>query len=109
MNTIKKIQQQLQDNSILLYMKGSPKFPGCGFSARAAEILIQCNVPFSYVDILEHQDIREALPAFAEWPTFPQLWVNGELIGGSDIMFELFQSGELQEILQAAAASEEEE
>ncbi|MGL5948546.1 MAG: Grx4 family monothiol glutaredoxin [Aeromonas sp.] len=104
METIEKIKQQLAANPILLYMKGSPKLPSCGFSAQAAQALASCSEPFAYVDILQHPDIRAELPAFANWPTFPQLWVEGELIGGCDIMLEMARSGELQSLIKAAAA-----
>ena len=99
METLDKIKKQISENPILIYMKGSPKFPSCGFSARAVEALINCGVPFGYVDILQHPDIRAELPAYANWPTFPQLWVEGELIGGCDIVLEMFQQGELKTLL----------
>ncbi|AKO44929.1 Grx4 family monothiol glutaredoxin [[Haemophilus] ducreyi] len=103
METIDKIKQQINENPILLYMKGSPKFPSCGFSARAVEAIIQCQVHFGYVDILTNPDIRSELPKFANWPTFPQLWVEGELIGGCDIILEMFQKGELHTLLKETA------
>jgi monothiol glutaredoxin len=101
MDTIERIQQQIQDNPILLYMKGTPQFPQCGFSSRAVQILRGCGVEFAHVNILENPDIRAELPKYANWPTFPQLYVNGELIGGSDIMMEMYESGELQTLLQS--------
>lgn len=104
METLERIKQQISENPILIYMKGSPKFPSCGFSARAVEVLMNCQVPFGYVDILQHPDIRAELPKYANWPTFPQLWVEGELIGGCDIMLEMFQKGELQSLLKETAA-----
>ena len=104
METIDKIKKQISENPILLYMKGSPKFPSCGFSARAVEAVINCQVPCGYVDILANPDIRAELPKFANWPTFPQLWVEGELIGGCDIMLEMAQKGELQTLLKEVAA-----
>lgn len=104
METIEKIQKQISENPILLYMKGSPKLPSCGFSARAVEAIIGCQVPFGYVDILSNPDIRAELPKFANWPTFPQLWVEGELIGGCDIVLEMAQKGELQTLLKEVAA-----
>ena len=103
METIEKIKKQISENPILLYMKGSPKFPSCGFSARAVEAVISCQVPFGYVDILTNPDIRAELPKFANWPTFPQLWVEGELIGGCDIVLEMAQKGELQMLLKEVA------
>ncbi|WP_094752050.1 Grx4 family monothiol glutaredoxin [Psychromonas sp. CD1] len=102
METLDKIKKQINDNSVLLYMKGSPKLPNCGFSSQASKALMQCGAPFAYVDILLNPDIRVELPKYADWPTFPQLWVAGELIGGCDIILEMFQSGELQPIIQNA-------
>ena len=104
METIEKIKQQIADNSILLYMKGSPKLPSCGFSAQAAQALMACGEPFAYVDILQNPDIRAELPKYANWPTFPQLWVDGELIGGCDIIIEMFQKGELQSLIKESPA-----
>lgn len=103
MSTLEKIQTQISNNPIILYMKGSPKLPSCGFSAQAVQVLSQCGVPFAYVDILQNADIRAELPKYANWPTFPQLWVEGELVGGCDIMIEMFQTGELQELIKATA------
>jgi monothiol glutaredoxin len=102
MDTIELIKQQISENPILLYMKGTPQFPQCGFSARAVQILKGCGVEFAHVNILENPDIRAELPKYANWPTFPQLYVNGELIGGSDIMMEMYESGELQELFNKA-------
>ncbi len=103
METIDKIKQQIEENAILLYMKGSPKLPSCGFSSQAAQALMACGEQFAYVDILQNPDIRSELPAYAQWPTFPQLWVEGELIGGCDIILEMFQKGELQPLIKEAA------
>lgn len=102
METIDRIKQQIGENDILIYMKGSPKLPMCGFSAQAVQALMQCGEEFAYVDILENPDIRSELPKYANWPTFPQLWVNGELIGGCDIILEMFQKGELQDVIKDA-------
>jgi len=99
--TLETIKQQIADHNILLYMKGSPNAPQCGFSARAVQILSNIGKKFAYVDILENPDIRSELPKFANWPTFPQLWVNGELVGGSDIMLEMYENGELQQLINA--------
>lgn len=93
------IENQIKDNSVLLYMKGTPQMPQCGFSARAVEVLTQIGKPFAFVNILENPDIRATLPIVANWPTFPQLWVNGELIGGSDIILQMYQSGELKPLI----------
>ena len=102
METIDKIKQQIAENAVILYMKGSPDMPQCGFSARAINCLKECQVPFASVDILANPDIRQTLPQYADWPTFPQLWVAGELIGGSDIVAEMHANGELQPLLQQA-------
>ena len=97
-----KIKEQIKDNKILIYMKGSPYEPKCGFSAKAVQALIECEAEFSYVDILENQDIRQALPNISDWPTFPQVYVGGDLIGGCDIVTEMHESGELKPIIQDA-------
>jgi monothiol glutaredoxin len=94
------IREQIAKHPVILYMKGTPQFPQCGFSARAIEALSQIGRPFAYVNILENPDIRATLPKIANWPTFPQLWVAGELIGGSDIILDMFQKGELQPLIQ---------
>ncbi|AKZ65692.1 Grx4 family monothiol glutaredoxin [Candidatus Palibaumannia cicadellinicola] len=94
--TIQKIKKQIADNHILLYMKGSPKLPSCGFSSQAVKILSECSKNFAYIDVLINPDIRSELPKLANWPTYPQLWVNGEFIGGCDIIMEMYHSGELQ-------------
>jgi monothiol glutaredoxin len=104
MSIEEKIKEQIRDNNILIYMKGSPYEPKCGFSAKTVQALIDCGAEFSYVDILENQDIRENLPTISDWPTFPQVFVNGELIGGCDIVIEMQESGELQPIIKAAAS-----
>ena len=99
MDVIEKINNQIADNKILLYMKGSPEKPQCGFSQRASQILMACGKEFSFVDILTNPEIRQELPSVSEWPTFPQLFINGELVGGSDIMMEMYQNGELKELI----------
>lgn len=99
METLEKIKQQIQDNPVILYMKGSPQMPQCGFSARAVQYLNACDVEFAYVDVLQNPDIRQTLPQYADWPTFPQLYIKGELVGGSDIIAELYEQGELQNML----------
>ena len=89
---------------VLLYMKGTPDFPQCGFSAKTVSVLRAHGAKFAYINIFEDPEVREGLKAYSNWPTFPQLYVNGELIGGCDIAVELYQSGELKQILDAAAA-----
>lgn len=105
MDTIETIKDQIENNPVLLYMKGSPNQPQCGFSARTVQALMACGERFAYVDILANPDIRAELPKYANWPTFPQLWVDGELIGGCDIVTQMYESGELQPIIKEAAAS----
>ncbi len=100
MSTQDVIKQQVTGHKVVLYMKGSPDFPQCGFSANAVNILRACGVeqPFT-VNVLENPDIRQGIKEFANWPTIPQLYVNGEFVGGSDIITEMHQSGELQKLL----------
>ncbi len=104
MDVLERIRQQVENNPVILYMKGTPQFPQCGFSSRAAQALQACGVEFAYVNVLADPEIFENLPRFANWPTFPQLYVNGELIGGCDITLELYEKGELQKLVQEAAA-----
>ena len=99
-----KITYEIKENKILIYMKGSPYEPKCGFSAKTVQALIDCGAEFSYVDILENQDIRQTLPSISDWPTFPQVFVNGELIGGCDIVTEMHEAGELQTVISDAAS-----
>ena len=94
-----KLKEQISENNILIYMKGTPYEPRCGFSARTVQILIECESKISYVDILENNDARVALPKVSDWPTFPQVFVNGELIGGADIVAQMHESGELKKLL----------
>lgn len=101
---ISAIKQQIGDNPIILYMKGSPQAPQCGFSAQTIQCLVACGQRFAYVDILSNPDIRATLPSYANWPTFPQLWVDGELVGGCDIITEMFEAGELQTMLEETSA-----
>ena len=94
------IRNQVTQNKVVLYMKGTPQFPQCGFSATAIEILRRCGVDqLATFNILEDQDLRQGIKEFSNWPTIPQLYVNGEFVGGSDIMREMYQSGELQQLL----------
>jgi monothiol glutaredoxin len=105
MDALERIKQQVSENPIILYMKGTPDFPQCGFSARTVQALNACAVPYAFVNIYEDEEIYRALPKFANWPTFPQLYVKGELIGGCDITLDLHQSGELQKMLKEATAT----
>jgi len=101
------IDQQIKENPVILYMKGTPQFPQCGFSARTVEAMMKVGEPFAYVNVLEAPEIRANLPKYANWPTFPQLWVKGELVGGCDIVMELSASGELNTILKGAGKAAE--
>jgi len=94
-----KIQADINDNPVVLYMKGTPVFPQCGFSARVVQILSHVGVPFKGVNVLEDMAVREGIKSFSNWPTIPQLYVKGEFIGGCDIVREMFDTGELQEML----------
>lgn len=102
MDAIERIKSQLSANPVLLYMKGTPDFPQCGFSAAAVRALSASGVSFGHVNIFEDPELREALKQYSNWPTYPQLYVNGELIGGSDIIIEMYNSGELQKVLAEA-------
>ena len=106
MDVMDQIKNQIEKNPIIVYMKGSPNEPQCGFSARTAEALMSCGVKFAFVDILNNPDIRSNLPRYGNWPTFPQLWVKGELIGGCDIVTDMHAKGELLPLLQEAAVQE---
>ncbi len=99
-----KIKDQIKDNRILIYMKGSPYEPQCGFSARTVQALIECEAEFSYVDVLSNPDLRQNLPIVSEWPTFPQLFIGGELVGGCDIVTQLHASGELKKLVDSVAS-----
>ncbi|HEY0635559.1 MAG TPA: Grx4 family monothiol glutaredoxin [Gammaproteobacteria bacterium] len=104
MDVLERIDQQVKQNPIVIYMKGTPQMPMCGFSSRAAQALQACGVEFAYVNVLADPEIFQNLPRYANWPTFPQIYVNGELIGGCDITLEMFQKGELKPMLEQATA-----
>lgn len=98
------IKEQVTGNPVVLYMKGTPQFPQCGFSATAVQILKACGVSQFYsVNVLENPEIRQGIKDYANWPTIPQLYVKGEFVGGCDIMREMFQAGELQQMLEGTA------
>ncbi len=100
MSVKETIEQQVKGHPVVLYMKGSPDFPQCGFSANAVKILRACGVTDLFsVDVLQNPDIRQGIKEYANWPTIPQLYIKGEFVGGSDIMSELYQSGELKQML----------
>ncbi len=102
MDVIEIIEEQLASHPIVLYMKGSPDFPQCGFSAQTVQVLKDSCVQFMYVDILEEPEVREALKDYSNWPTYPQLYLKGELVGGCDIIMDLHSKGKLEGMLQAA-------
>ncbi len=105
MSTEERIQATLRDDRIVLFMKGTPDFPQCGFSMQAVQALRSCTDNFVYVDVIAEPDVRKALPRISNWPTFPQLFINGELIGGCDIILELHKRGELDSLVQTASQS----
>ena len=107
-DTKARLSQIVEGNDVVLFMKGTPLFPQCGFSSRAVAILEHCGVDFEGVDVLQDMEIRQGIKEFSDWPTIPQLYVKGEFVGGSDIMMEMYQAGELQQLLdekQVAKAS----
>jgi len=102
------IKTQLEENPILIYIKGTPQAPQCGFSAKTVQALMACGERFAFVNILDNQELREALKTYSNWPTYPQLYVNGELVGGCDIILEMYESGELEELVKSAASNQSE-
>lgn len=98
MDVMERIKQEVSSQPVVLFMKGTPEFPQCGFSARTSQVLKACGVSFNHVNVLAEPEIRANLPKFSNWPTFPQLFVKGELVGGCDITVEMFESGELQQL-----------
>ena len=106
MEIVETIKNQIGENPIILYMKGSPNAPQCGFSQRASQAIMACGKRFAYVDVLTNPEIRSELPKYANWPTFPQLWVKGELVGGSDIIAEMQENGELKSLIDSVDVGE---
>jgi monothiol glutaredoxin len=102
MDVIERIKDQLGSHPVVLYMKGSPDFPQCGFSSQVVQVLKACNTQFMYINIFEDQEVREALKEFSNWPTYPQLYIKGELVGGCDIILDLYNKGELEGMLEKA-------
>jgi len=107
MDVMDRIKEQLSGHPVLLYMKGTPYFPQCGFSGKAVQIMEACGTEFAYVNIFEDEEVRQNLKTYSNWPTFPQLYINGELVGGTDIMIEMFESGELKTMLETAVPKAE--
>jgi len=104
-DTDARIQGEIDANQVMLYMKGTPMFPQCGFSARVVQILSHMGVPFSSANVLEDDELREGIKTFSQWPTIPQLYVKGEFVGGCDIVTEMFQSGELETLLKESGVA----
>ncbi len=102
MDVLERINQQVETHPVIIYMKGTPQLPQCGFSSRTAEALKSLEIEFAYVNVLSDPEIFQNLPRFADWPTFPQVYVDGELIGGCDITLEMHESGELEKVARAA-------
>lgn len=105
MDVMERIKQQVENHKVLLFMKGTPDFPQCGFSARAAAALKACNAEFAFVNVLEDQEVREGIKQFSNWPTIPQLYLDGEFVGGSDIIVEMYESGDLQDKVKEISAA----
>lgn len=104
MDVMDRIRKQVEENPVVIFMKGTPQFPMCGFSSRAAEALKRCEREFAFVNVLADPEVFQNLPRFADWPTFPQVYIDGELVGGCDITLELFEKGELKQMVDAAHA-----
>ncbi|MBU2570370.1 MAG: Grx4 family monothiol glutaredoxin [Gammaproteobacteria bacterium] len=104
MDVISRIKDQIENNPVVLYMKGTPDFPQCGFSGRSVQVLRACKADFTFVNIFEDPELREALKEYSSWPTYPQLYIKGQLVGGCDIILDLYNTGELVKLLQDAEA-----
>jgi monothiol glutaredoxin len=106
MDVVERIKTELSSSPVVLFMKGTPDFPQCGFSAQTVAALRACGARFKHVNIFEDPEMRDALKRFSNWPTYPQLYVNGELVGGCDIALEMYRSGELQKVVAEAGAAQ---
>lgn len=104
MDVMDRIRQQVEENPVVIFMKGTPQFPMCGFSSRASEALKRCDHEFAFVNVLGDAEVFQNLPRFADWPTFPQIYIDGELVGGCDITLELLENGELKKMVDEAHA-----
>jgi len=107
MDVMERIDRAVKDNPVVIFMKGSPQIPQCGYSSRAAQALAACGKEFAHVNVLADPEIFENLPRYADWPTFPQIYIDGELVGGCDIMVEMYHSGELKTLIDDATAGAE--
>lgn len=108
MSVMDRIKDMVEQNPVFIFMKGTPQFPQCGYSSRTTQALQSCGEEFGYCNVFDDREVYENLPKFANWPTFPQVYINGELVGGCDIAMELFQKGELQKMIKEAAAKKKE-
>ena len=106
MDVMQRIDEAVKQNPVILFMKGTPQIPQCGYSSRTAQALMACGEEFAHVNVLAAPEVFQNLPRYANWPTFPQLYINGELVGGCDITLELYQKGELQKMVKQAAGKE---
>ncbi len=104
MDAIERIKNQIENNDVVIYMKGTPDFPQCGFSGQSVQVLQACKAKFAYVNVFEDQEVREQLKEYSQWPTYPQLYIKGELVGGCDIIMDLYNRGDLQKMLTEADA-----
>ena len=104
MSALERIKKQVEENPVMIYMKGTPDMPMCGFSSRTVDALKQCGKEFAYVNVILDSEIMQELPNFKNWPTFPQVYIKGELIGGCDITLQLFESGELKKMIDEATS-----
>ena len=104
MDVMDRIKEAVESNPVVIFMKGTPQMPQCGFSSRASQALAACTEEFAYVNVLADPEVFQNLPRYANWPTFPQVYINGELVGGCDITLDLYQKGELQKLVKEAKA-----
>jgi monothiol glutaredoxin len=105
MDVMDRIKQAIESNTVILFMKGTPEFPQCGFSSRTSQALAECGSEFAFINVLAEPEVRENLHRYANWPTFPQLYIGGELIGGCDIVMEMYENGDLKKAIEQAQAS----
>nr|CAA6829309.1 MAG: Glutaredoxin-related protein [uncultured Thiotrichaceae bacterium] len=105
MDVLERIDDAVKNNAVVVFMKGTPQLPQCGFSSRTAQALMGCGEEFAYVNVLTDMEIFQNLPRYADWPTFPQVYIDGELVGGCDITLEMFENGELQTAIKSAVAA----
>ncbi|WP_438971378.1 Grx4 family monothiol glutaredoxin [Methylophaga sp.] len=103
MEIMERIGQAIETNPVILFMKGTPEFPQCGFSSRSSQAVAACGAEFAYINVLAEPEVRENLHRYADWPTFPQLYIKGELVGGCDIIMELYENGELKKMIDQAS------